>query len=219
MSGKGISSTPEPCSSSLIIGIIPPLSMLSMAKSQKPLCSKGRAEEVESSRATHSSSRRGQHGNIFNHSESGSEIGKAHVGTLPPLYEVGHTVFALLGSCIVLSGSQECKVGGKATGDGGRAGMLVNWLPSRFSFFRKVKFCMTRSKKRGLSSQYWESMLVVSAKRGAGQSLVGKGLTHSVGNVLGADAKDVEHLLGLSAAGNTSHCQPGHNDARLLAHC
>jgi len=65
-SGKGISSTPEPCSSSLIIGIIPPLSMLSMAKSQKPLCSKGRAEEVESSRAAHSNSRRGQHGNIFN---------------------------------------------------------------------------------------------------------------------------------------------------------
>jgi len=26
----------------------------------------------------------------------GSEIGKAHVGTLPPLHEVGHTVFAVI---------------------------------------------------------------------------------------------------------------------------
>lgn len=65
MSGEGISSTAEPSSSSLIIVISPPLSMLSMAKSQKPLCSNGRAEEVESSRATHSSSRREQCGNIL----------------------------------------------------------------------------------------------------------------------------------------------------------
>ncbi|KAF3860514.1 hypothetical protein F7725_000769 [Dissostichus mawsoni] len=60
MSGGRISSTAEPSSSSLIIVIKPPLSMLSIAKSQKPFCSKGRAEVVESSRATHSNSRREQ---------------------------------------------------------------------------------------------------------------------------------------------------------------
>ncbi len=51
------------------------------------------------------------------------------------------------------------------------------------------------------------------------QSLVSKGLTHGAGNVLGADAEDVEQLLGLSAAGNAAHCQPGHNNAGLTAHC
>lgn len=51
------------------------------------------------------------------------------------------------------------------------------------------------------------------------ESLVCKGLTHGVGDVLGADAEDVEQLCGLPAAGNAAHCQPGHNDARLLAHC
>ncbi len=65
MSGGRISSTAEPSSSSLIIVIIPPLSILSMAKSQKPLCSKGRAEEGESSRATHNNSRREQCGSIL----------------------------------------------------------------------------------------------------------------------------------------------------------
>lgn len=64
-SGRGVSSTAEPSSSSLIIPIIPPLSILSMAKSQKPFCSKGRAEEGESSRTTHSKSRREQCGNMF----------------------------------------------------------------------------------------------------------------------------------------------------------
>lgn len=66
MSGGRISSTAEPSSSSLIIAIIPPLSILSMAKSQKPFCSKGRAEEGESSRTMHSHRRREQCGNIFN---------------------------------------------------------------------------------------------------------------------------------------------------------
>ena len=67
MSGGRISSTAEPSSSSLIIVImLSMLSMLSMAKSQKPLCSKGRAEEGESSRTTHSSSRTEQCGSIFN---------------------------------------------------------------------------------------------------------------------------------------------------------
>lgn len=49
------------------------------------------------------------------------------------------------------------------------------------------------------------------------QALVCKGLTHSVSNVLGADAEDVEQLLGLSAAGDTAYCQPGYNNAGLLA--
>lgn len=49
-------------------------------------------------------------------------------------------------------------------------------------------------------------------------SLVCKGLAHGVGDVLGADAEHVKQLLGLSAAGNTGHCQPGHHDARLCTH-
>lgn len=65
ISGEGISSKAEPSSSSRIIAIIPPLSMLSKAKSQKPLCSKGNAEEGELSWADHSNSRREKCGNIF----------------------------------------------------------------------------------------------------------------------------------------------------------
>lgn len=51
------------------------------------------------------------------------------------------------------------------------------------------------------------------------QSLVCKGLTHSIGYVLGADAEDVEQLLRLSTARNTVNSQPGHNNARLLSNC
>lgn len=57
--------------------------------------------------------------------------------------------------------------------------------------------------------------------RGGGQglqTLVGKGLTHSLGDVFGADAEDVEQLLRLPAAGDPGHGQPGHHDAGLLAH-
>lgn len=50
-------------------------------------------------------------------------------------------------------------------------------------------------------------------------SSVSKGLAHGVGDVLGADSKNVQQLLGLPAAGDAAHRQPGHNDARLLAHC
>lgn len=49
-------------------------------------------------------------------------------------------------------------------------------------------------------------------------SLVCKGLAHGVSDVLGADAEHVKQLLGLSAAGNAGHRQPGHNDAGLCAH-
>lgn len=49
------------------------------------------------------------------------------------------------------------------------------------------------------------------------QSLVSKCLTHSVRDVLSTDAKDVQKLLGFPASRNTTHCQPGHNNARLLA--
>lgn len=51
------------------------------------------------------------------------------------------------------------------------------------------------------------------------QSLVCKGLAHSINYVLGADAEDVEQLLGLSTARNTVNSQPGHNNARLLSNC
>lgn len=52
-----------------------------------------------------------------------------------------------------------------------------------------------------------------------GQSLVCKGLTHSIGDVLGADAEVVEQLLRLSTARDTVNSQPGHDDARLRSHC
>lgn len=65
MSGGGTPTSAEPSSSSLIIASIPPVSILSMAKSQKPFCSKGRAEEGENSRTTHSNSRREQCDSIF----------------------------------------------------------------------------------------------------------------------------------------------------------
>lgn len=51
------------------------------------------------------------------------------------------------------------------------------------------------------------------------QSLVCKGLTHSLSYVLGADAEDVKQLLRLSTARNTINSQPGHNNARLLSNC
>lgn len=51
------------------------------------------------------------------------------------------------------------------------------------------------------------------------QSLVGKGLAHSVGDVLGTDAEDVQQLLRLPAAWDTAHCQSGHNNAGLPANC
>lgn len=52
-----------------------------------------------------------------------------------------------------------------------------------------------------------------------GQSLVCKGLAHSLSYVLGADAEDVEQLLRLSTARDTVNSQPGHDNARLLSHC
>ena len=39
--------------------------------------------------------------------------------------------------------------------DGGSAGTLVSWLSSRFSFFREVKLCMTRSKNRDMKETKW----------------------------------------------------------------
>lgn len=50
-------------------------------------------------------------------------------------------------------------------------------------------------------------------------SSVGKGLAHSLGDVLGADAEDIQQLLRFPTAGDATHCKPGHNNARLLAHC
>lgn len=60
---------------------------------------------------------------------------------LLPLKQSG--VSALSWLLLILSSSR----------DGGSAGILVSWLPSRFSFFRKVKFYMTRSKKEGCTGQ------------------------------------------------------------------
>lgn len=48
---------------------------------------------------------------------------------------------------------------------------------------------------------------------------VGKGLAHGLGDVLGADAEDIQQLLRFPTAGDATHCKPGHNNARLLAHC
>lgn len=50
-------------------------------------------------------------------------------------------------------------------------------------------------------------------------SLVCKGLTHSISDVLCADSEEVKQFLGLSTTGNTRDCQPGHNDARFAADC
>lgn len=51
------------------------------------------------------------------------------------------------------------------------------------------------------------------------ESLVCKGLTHSISDVLGADAEDVEELLRLSAARDAANSQPGHDNAGLLSDC
>lgn len=62
---SGISPMAEPSSSSFIIAIISLLSKPSSAKSQKPLCSKGNADNREGRFATHSSKRMDFCGNIF----------------------------------------------------------------------------------------------------------------------------------------------------------
>lgn len=51
------------------------------------------------------------------------------------------------------------------------------------------------------------------------QFLVCEGLSHSFSNILSTDAKDVQKLLRLSAAGNTGHGQTRHNNTRLTSHC
>lgn len=52
--------------------------------------------------------------------------------------------------------------------DDGSRGILVSWLLSRFSFFRKVKFYMTHSKKKGkkarkIRQNKWKGLLVVKS--------------------------------------------------------
>ena len=48
--------------------------------------------------------------------------------------------------------------------------------------------------------------------------LVGVGLAHGLGDVLGADLEEVQQLLGLPAAGHTAHRHAGHHHAGFLPH-
>ena len=48
--------------------------------------------------------------------------------------------------------------------------------------------------------------------------LVGEGLAHGLGDVLGADLEEVQQLLGLAAAGHAAHRHAGHHHAGLLPH-